>query len=201
MDQKTGSPIESAAHNLNVSVQIETWGGARTYGNIMKTVLDKDALPFSFRPCVCNFLERSSHGVRGAQLEVPKNFMQLRVRHKTLWAWVGGSSSTATAKVGRLLSVLWLNQNAGVENPTETVGTAMSIAIMRTASQWFEYDFQNLLVNISLEVSKFFGLSGWPAWRIRGINNLHNTLSSGCKFSMWNSPSAYIQHLRFRKHS
>ena len=97
----------------------------------MKTILDKDALPFSFCLCVCNFLEHSLHGVRSAQLKVPKNFMQLRVRHKTLWAWVGGSSSTATTKVGRLLSVLRLNnQNARVENSTETIGTAMNIAIM-----------------------------------------------------------------------
>ena len=142
----------------------------------MKTILHKNALPFSFCLHTCNFLECSLHIVRSAQLKVPKNFIQLQVWYKTLGAWVGGSSSMATTRVGCLLSILWLNQDARVENSTETVSTAMSITIMQTASQWFKYDFQNLLVNISLKVSKFFSLSRWAAWR--SINNLYNILSS-----------------------
>jgi len=108
---------------------------------------------------------------------------------------MGGSSCTTTTKVGCLLHILWLNQNARVENSTDTICTAMHITIMRAVFQWFEYCFQNLLINIPLEMSKFFGLGRCAAFRVWRVNNLCNMICFGMPASRKLLWKTHYQHI------
>jgi hypothetical protein len=49
------------------------------YRDIMKAIVNKDALLIALRLCPCNFLKCCSRVIWSPQLEVPKNFVQLGV--------------------------------------------------------------------------------------------------------------------------
>ncbi len=49
------------------------------YRDIMKAIVNKNALLIAFRFCPCNFLKCCLQVIWSPQLEVPKNFMQLGV--------------------------------------------------------------------------------------------------------------------------
>jgi hypothetical protein len=143
----------------------------------MKTILYEDTLLFALCICGWDLLKCCLHVIWSTQFELPQNLMQLWVRDEALRAWMGGSSSAAPAEIRSLFSILWCNQNARVENSTDIVSTAMNVTVMWTMFHWFEYNFQNFLINISLEMSKFFRLGRWATWRIRMINDLCNGVS------------------------
>ncbi len=179
-DQQSGSPTKSATqYSWEMNSMAYQWVIGCAYWDIMKSIFNEDALLIAFRLCPCNFLKCCPHVLWSAQLEIPKSFVQLRVWYKTLRARMSGSSGTASTKVGCLLSILWLDEDTGIENATDTICTVVGITTMRAVSQWSKYDFQNLLVDVSLEVREFFGFNRWPAWRIWGINNLYYVFSFG----------------------
>lgn len=119
------------------------------YRDIMKAIVNKNALLIAFRFCPCNFLKCCLQVIWSPQLEVPKNFMQLGVWDKTLRARVSGSSSTTSTKISCLLSILWLDQDARIEDAADTICATVGITTMRVVSQWSKYNLQNLLVDVS----------------------------------------------------